>query len=492
MKRKFADISESLGKIPPSALDLEEAILGALMLEKNAIIEVAGFLRPEHFYSDSHRELFQAILELFQEAGKIDMRTVVAQLRKNGKMELVGGPSAIAELTSKVSSAANIEYHARIVLEYSMKRMLIQLASKIHHDAHEDTSDVFELIDQTNLELQEVLDNAITGKAERKIGEVAYQVVQDIQARQSGHHTGLPTGFNAIDSLLNGLQPTDLIIIAARPGMGKSSLAMQIGKQVSETGNPVGAFLLEMSNKQTVERLAVSETEVDSEKVKKGKLVDYEVTRMIDGLGKLSSLPIYLDDTPMLNIVELRARAMRMKTKYKVKLIIIDYLQLIRGLSTKNGNREQEIALIARTLKGMAKELEIPIIALSQLSRSVETRGGDKRPQLSDLRESGSLEQDSDVVVFLYRPEYYKITVDSDGMPTHGLCEVIVAKHRNGSTDTVKLKFVGRVTKFFDWSTEYQPPAQRMDQSEYVEKHYKNPLPSEKSEDDFKSDDLPF
>lgn len=489
------DITESLGKLPPQAMDIEEAVLGAVMIESNAIIEIAGFLRPEHFYDEAHKEIYRAVLELFASSSKIDMRTIVMHLRKSGKIELVGGAFRIAELTSKVSSSANIETHARILVEMGMKRELIQLASTVHHDAYEDTVDVFTIIDQSNLRMQEILDHAISASAERHIKDIAYDVVKDMQARQSGHHTGLDSGYPVIDSILNGWQKTDLVIIAARPGMGKTAFVTQSCMSIAERGTPVGMFSLEMSSKQLIGRVVASESEIESEKINRGKMDTYEVERYLGACGKISSVPFYIDDSPFLNIVELRARAMRMKTKYGVKLIVIDYLQLIKGINdgTKNMNRDQELGLITRTLKGIAKELDLPIIALAQLSRAVEQRGGLKKPQLSDLRESGSIEQDADVVMFLYRPEYYKITDTEDGQSTHGLCEAIIAKHRNGSTGEVNLKFIGKYTKFVPWIGSYTNSTVTSERQELGFKHYKDPT-QEYGESPVKNkdDDQPF
>jgi replicative DNA helicase len=483
------DITDSLGKLPPQALDLEEAILGALMLEKNAIVEVASSLRADHFYHESHRTIYEAIISIFSAGEKIDMRTVVNAVRKAGKLELVGGAYKIAELTSKVSSAANIEYHTRILIEFAMKRSLIMMASEVHHDAYEETIDVFNIIEKTNLNLQEILDNAISGKADKSMAEITFEVIKEQQARQSGKHTGLDSGYPVVDAMLNGFQKTDLIIVAARPGMGKTSWVMQAVKNIAEKSVPVGVFSLEMGAKQLVERMAIAESEIEADVVKKGRLDPYEWQRYMAAHGGLAKLPIHIDDTAFMTIVELRARAMRMKSKHNIQLLVIDYLQLIKGINEFGNNmtRDQEIGVISRTLKGVAKELDIPVIALSQLSRSVETRGGLKRPMLSDLRESGSIEQDADVVMFLYRPEYYKITQDEDGLPTHGLCECIIEKHRNGATGTVKQKFIGKHTKFANWISETTIPVSKARQ-QYADKHYKNPteeLPKE-------GDDLPF
>lgn len=445
------DISESLGKLPPQALDLEEAILGALMLEKNALTAVVEFLRPEHFYSEQHREIYTAIIDLFKASQPVDMRTVVAHLRKVAKLELVGGAYYIAELTSKVSSAANIEYHSRIIIEMAIKRDLIQIASQIHHDSYEDTTDVFELLDKAEQNIFKISDSNLR-KNYDSMKSLMFQATQEIQEKRNHKDglTGIPSGFSRLDRVTSGWQKAELIIIAARPGMGKTAFVVSALRNASVDFNfPVALFSLEMASLQLVNRLISAEAELDSEKIRKGNLADFEWQQMVHKTKRLSSAPIFIDDTPALSILELRAKCRRLKAEHNIQLVVIDYLQLMKGEAS--GNREQEIASISRALKGIAKELNVPVIALSQLSRGVETRGGDKRPQLSDLRESGSIEQDADIVMFLYRPEYYKITVDEEGMPTQGMAEVIIAKHRNGSLENVKLKFIGKYTKFADY-----------------------------------------
>jgi len=787
------DISESLGKLPPQAIDLEEAILGALMLEKNALTAVVEFLRPDHFYKEQHKEIYNSIIDLFKATEPVDMRTVVAQLRKNAKLELVGGAYYIAELTSKVSSAANIEYHARIIIEMAIKRDLIQIASQVHHDAYEDTTDVFELLDKTEQSIFQISDSNLR-KNYDNMKSLMYRAIQELQEKKNHKDglTGIPSGFSRLDRVTSGWQKSDLVIIAARPGMGKCLgkgtkvlmfdgslknvedvrveeqlmgddstprkvvsiargrenmywvhqnhgisyrvneshilslkrsrtegghehgevlnievrdyliksttfksnykgykvaiefdekplplepyyLGLLLGdghsyssrvtnidqevidylaeyaddldlelveyKQEGRTNNygvtsgkqekkgfspqaalrelnllqnkqiphsflvnsaenrlallaglidsdgyydsenhvyeivqkreglakqikflcdtlgfktsirtkkatiadrgfeedifrvrlsgdlnkipvrverkkarertsivdwrhtgiqleldkvddyygfeidgnrlflledmtvthntafivtalrnaavdfnhPVAIFSLEMASLQLVNRLISAEAELESEKIKKGNLADFEWQQLVSKTTRLSSAPIFIDDTAALSILELRAKCRRLKAEHNIQLIVVDYLQLMKG--EMGGNREQEIASISRALKGIAKELSVPVIALSQLSRGVETRGGDKRPQLSDLRESGSIEQDADIVMFLYRPEYYKITVDEEGMPTQGMAEVIIAKHRNGSLENVKLKFIGKYTKFADYDS---------------------------------------
>lgn len=446
------DIADSLGKLPPQALDLEEAILGALMLEKNALTAVVEFLRPEHFYTEQHKEIYTAIIDLFKNSEPVDMRTVVAQLRKAGKLELVGGAYYIAELTSKVSSAANIEYHARIIIEMAIKRDLIQIASQIHHDAYEDTTDVFELLDKTEQNIFQISDSNLR-KNYDSMKSLMFQATKELQEKRNHKDglTGIPSGFSRLDRVTSGWQKSDLVIIAARPGMGKTAFIVSALRNAAvDFSIPVAIFSLEMASLQLVNRLISAEAELDSEKIKKGNLADFEWQQMVHKTTRLSSAPIFIDDTPALSILELRAKCRRLKAEHNIQMIVVDYLQLMKG-EAGSGNREQEIASISRALKGIAKELSVPVIALSQLSRGVETRGGDKRPQLSDLRESGSIEQDADIVMFLYRPEYYKITVDEDGMPTQGMAEVIIAKHRNGSLENVKLKFIGKYTKFADY-----------------------------------------
>lgn len=444
------EISDSLGKLPPQALDLEEAVLGALMLEKNALNAVVEFLKPEHFYSEQHKEIFTAIVDLFKATEPVDMRTVVNQLRKTGKVELVGGAYYIAELTAKVSSAANIEYHARVIMEMAIKRTLIEVASKIQSDAYEDTTDVFELLDKTEQSIFQISDSNLRKNYDnmRNLMARAIQELQVLKEHKDGL-TGVPSGFTELDRMTSGWQKSDLVIIAARPGMGKTAFVVSALRNAAvDFKIPVAIFSLEMASIQLVNRMISAEAELESEKIKKGNLAEHEWAQLVHKTSRLSSAPIFIDDTPALSILELRAKCRRLKAEHGIQIVVVDYLQLMRG--EQGGNREQEIASISRSLKGIAKELSVPVLALSQLSRGVETRGGDKKPQLSDLRESGSIEQDADIVMFLYRPEYYKITVDEEGLPTQGTGEVIIAKHRNGSTGSVKLKFIGKYTKFAD------------------------------------------
>ncbi|MFQ3213332.1 MAG: replicative DNA helicase [Marivirga sp.] len=458
------EIGDNMGKIPPQAVDLEEAVLGALMLEKDALTSVIDILKPESFYKDAHEEIYKAIVALFNNSEPIDLLTVTNQLRKAGKLDVVGGSFYITELTSRVNSAANIEYHARIIAEQAIKRQLIKISREIQNEAYEDTTDVFDLLDKTEQELFDVTNSNIK-KNYADMHSLMKEAFRELEERRNHTDglTGVPTGFSALDRVTSGWQKSDMVIIAARPGMGKTAFIVSALRNAAvDFKQPVAMFSLEMSSVQLVNRLISAEAELDSEKIKKGQLADHEWQQLVHKTAALTEAPIFIDDTPALSILELRAKCRRLKQQHDIQLVVIDYLQLMSGDSSKGGgggNREQEIASISRALKNIAKELSIPVIALSQLSRAVETRGGDKRPQLSDLRESGSIEQDADMVMFLYRPEYYGITEDENGIPTTNVGEVIIAKHRNGSLETVALKFVGRFTKFSDLDSPGMEPS---------------------------------
>jgi replicative DNA helicase len=493
------DVSEGLGKLPPQALDLEEAVLGALMLEKNALNTVIAILQPDHFYKDSHKEIYQSIIDLFQASEPIDMRTVVHQLRKSGKIELIGGAYVIAELTAKVSSASNIEFHARVVAEMAIKRRLISVGSELHTIAYEDHADAFELLDQAQSSLDEVSSAFL--KKNIKSTKTIFQetFTQMMSARDNGGVIGIPSGYNALDRLTAGWQKTFLVIIAARPSMGKSVFVTNTMRNAAvDFKIPVAMFSLEMSESQVMQRLIAGETSIDMDKIIKGNLADNEVQIVIEKTNRLQSAPIFIDGTPSISTTELRAKARRLKAEHGIGLIIVDYLQLMQG--DRSGNREQEIASISRALKGIAKELDVPVLALSQLSRSVETRGGDKRPNLSDLRESGSIEQDADVVGFLYRPEYYKIAVYEDGFSTQGVMEVIIAKARQGKCDTAKLNFIGKYQKVVDFNDTPFTPGPNFRPVERDSRNYKDYQVSRNEhafgDDEVKpvppNDDMPF
>lgn len=442
------------GKLPPQAVELEEAVLGALMLDKNAVAEVIDLLQPESFYYDSHQKIFKVIHTLFHQTQPIDILTVTQQLRKSGDLELAGGAYYITQLTNRVASAANIEYHSRIVLQKFIQRELIRISSDIIKDAYEETSDVLELLDRAERNLFAIAESNIRRKYEDMHSLISKAIKEvEIASKQESGVTGVPSGFTELDRVTAGWQKSDLIIVAARPGMGKTAFTLSLAKNAAVKFNkPVAFFSLEMSSIQLVNRMISSETEISTEKLRKGELADYEWQQLNMKVTPLTNAPIYIDDTPALSVFELRAKCRRLASEKKISLIIIDYLQLMTGGGdNKNGNREQEISHISRSLKSIAKELSVPIIALSQLSRAVESRAGQsKRPQLSDLRESGAIEQDADMVMFIYRPEYYGLTETEDNLPTANLAEIIVAKNRNGALKTVNLKFIAHLTKFTD------------------------------------------
>ena len=452
---RIGALSNNIGKLPPQATDIEELVLGALMLEKDALDKVADTLSPESFYKESNQAIYQAILGLFDNQQPIDIKTVVHQLKKTSLLEMAGGAYYISQLASKVNSSANIEYHAAIISEQAIKRSLISISSNIQKNAYEDTTDAFELLDYAEQQLFDISEKNIK-RNYNKISDLSEKAVADIRAKMDNKDglTGVPSGFSTLDRITSGWQPSDLVIIAARPGMGKTTFVTSVLRNAAVDFNePVAIFSLEMSNAQLVNRIIASESELNGEKIKMGNLEEFEWEQIVHTTRSLFKAPMFIDDTPALSIREFRTKSRRLVSQYNVRLLIVDYLQLMCGetVGRNNMNREQEIASISRSLKNLAKELDIPIIALSQLSRSVETRGGDKRPVLADLRESGSIEQDADMVIFLYRPEYYDMDFDDTGQSNKNLCELIIAKNRNGRTDSVKLKFIGEYTKFSDW-----------------------------------------
>ena len=458
-------VSLEKGKIPPQAIDLEAVVLGAMLIDKKGVDEVIDILHKDVFYVEAHQHIFEAVFQLFQEAQPIDLLTVSNKLKMNEKLDIAGGDYYLIELTRKVGSSAHIEFHARIILQKFVQRSLIKISTEIIEDSYADNKDVFDLLDDAEAKLYEVTQGNL-----KKSVETAQDLV--IQAKQKIEEisnkdglSGVPSGYDKLDKLTSGWQPSDLVIIAARPGMGKTALTLSMARNIAVNTNiPVAFFSLEMSSVQLITRLISSETGLTSEKLRTGKLEKHEWEQLNVKAKALESAPLFIDDTPSLSIFDLRAKARRLASQHKIKLIIIDYLQLMTaGSSQKGGNREQEISTISRNLKALAKELDIPVIALSQLSRAVETRGGSKRPLLSDLRESGAIEQDADIVSFIYRPEYYKIDEwdDEDQSPTDGQAELIIAKHRNGGLENIRLKFIGELGRFenledFDMPFEFE------------------------------------
>ncbi|MDG1038490.1 MAG: replicative DNA helicase, partial [Polaribacter sp.] len=441
------------GKIPPQAVELEEAVLGAMMIDKKGIDDVIDVLSSDAFYDQKHQEIYAAIYELFQNSEPIDLLTVSNLLKKNGKLEFVGGDFSLIRLTQKVASSAHIEFHARIILQKYIQRKLISISSEIIENAYDESSDVFELLDDAEAKLFEVTQGNLK-KSSEAAGSLVKQALKKIQEiGNSEGMSGLETGFTKLDALTSGWQSSDLVIIAARPGMGKTAFVISMAKNMAiDFGHGVAVFSLEMSSVQLITRMISSETGLTSEKLRKGNLEAHEWEQLNVKVKKLSDAPIFIDDTPSLSVFDLRAKARRLVSQHNVKILVIDYLQLMTAGGKAGGNREQEISMISRNLKALAKELEVPVIALSQLSRAVETRGGSKRPLLSDLRESGAIEQDADIVSFIFRPEYYGMTEwdDDEHSPCEGQGEFIVAKHRNGGLDNIRLKFTGHLAKFSD------------------------------------------
>lgn len=456
------------GKLPPQAVDLEEAVLGALMLEKEAVNEVIDVLNANSFYKEAHQKIYKAVIELFGESKPIDILTVTEQLKENGDLDFVGGPYYISQLTNRVASAANIEFHARIIAQKYIQRELIRISSETIKDAYDESTDVFDLLDKAETNLFKVAEGNIR-KSTDTMTDLITQAIQQVEemGKKDGGVSGVPTGFGDLDQLTGGFQPSDMVVLAARPGMGKTAFVLSMARNTAvEFKKPIAVFSLEMSSLQLVNRLIASETELSAEKLKKGTLENYEWEQLHAKIGNLADAPIYIDDTPALSVFELRAKCRRLKAQHDIQMVVIDYLQLMTAGSEK-GNREQEISTISRSVKTIAKELSIPIIALSQLSRAVETRGGSKRPQLSDLRESGAIEQDADMVMFIYRPEYYGITEDEEGESVEGIGEIIVAKHRNGALDDIRLKFIPHLAKFdnLNHNTDFNVPVGDLPQS---------------------------
>lgn len=462
---KSAVISLEKGKIPPQAVDLEEVVLGAMLIDKKGVDEVIDILHADVFYKESHQYIYDAIFKLFESSEPVDLLTVSAQLKRDGRLELVGGDFYLIKLTQKVASSAHIEFHARIILQKYIQRSLIKISNEIIEEAYDEATDVFDLLDNAEAKLYDVTQGNLKRSAETAQNLViqAKKKIEEISNKDG--LSGIPSGFDKVDKLTSGWQPSDLIIIAARPGMGKTALTLSMARNIAVNANiPVAFFSLEMSSVQLITRLISSETGLSSEKLRTGRLEKHEWEQLNVKVKALEKAPLFIDDTPSLSIFDLRAKARRLASQHKIQLIVLDYLQLMTaGSSQKGGNREQEISTISRNLKALAKELNIPVIALSQLSRAVETRGGSKRPILSDLRESGAIEQDADIVSFIYRPEYYKIDEwdDEERTPTQGQAEFIVAKHRNGGLDNIRLKFIAQLGKFdnlddFDSPFEFQ------------------------------------
>lgn len=449
------------GRIPPQAVEVEQAVLGAMLIEPEAIPRAIEILQPGTFYSDRHNKIYEAIRSLFDRTNPVDIITVTDELKRREELEAIGGAYYVSELTAKVANAANVEYHARIIAEKSLLRQMIETMGNLIGKAYDPGSDAFELLDSAESDIFQISESQLK-RAASSMKDVLKETLtrlEGIHGREGGV-TGVPSGFTKLDQMTAGWQPSDLVILAARPSMGKTAFALACARNAAlhpKTPTGVAIFSLEMSAQQLAQRMLTSEARVDAQAARTGRLRDEDWPRMARAAGRLSEAAIFIDDTPGLSALELRAKCRRLKAEHDIGLVIVDYLQLMHGsTNNKNANREQEIAHISRSLKALAKELDVPVLALSQLSRAVETRGGDKRPQLSDLRESGSIEQDADVVGFIYRAERYGITVDENGNSTEGMAELLIGKQRNGPIGDVRLAFVHQFARFENLNSYYQ------------------------------------
>ena len=461
-REAFAAMTDTPGNVPPQAVELEEAVLGALMLEKDSIITVQEFITPEAFYTEEHRTIYRAIEELSTELKPIDLYTVTERLKVRKELQKVGGASYLAQLTQKVGSAANVEFHAKIIAQKYVQRELIRSATEIQRRSYDESTDVTELIGYAESEIFKVAEGHVKRSVQSSKDLLAKALMQIEEAsKNTSAFNGVPSGFMAIDRVTLGWQLSDLIIVAARPSMGKTAFVLSMARNMAvDHERPVAFFSLEMSSVQLMMRLIIAETGIPGNDIKSGRLTPEQWRHLESATKPLGAAPLYIDDTPALSVFEFRSKARRLKIHNDIQIIIIDYLQLMTGgTQDSKGNREQEVAFISRTLKAIAKELNVPIIALSQLSRATELRGGSKRPQLSDLRESGAIEQDADIVAFIHRPEYYGINQDENGMPTAGMAEIIIAKHRNGAVTDVNLRFLKDQARFADVDETLMPEA---------------------------------
>ncbi len=442
--------SPDFGRVPPQALDMEEAVLGAIMLEKDAVITILDILKSESFYKEAHQKIYSAIIRLSQKEFPIDLYTVTEELKANELLDEIGGPVYLTQLTSKVVSAAHVEFHARIVAQKYIQRELIRVSSDIQNKAFDNTYDINELLDYSENELFQIAEGNIK-KEVATLNVVLKEAIHEIEeaSKREDALVGLPSGFTNLDRLTMGWQRSDLIIVAARPSVGKTAFALSMARNMTvDHKKSVAFFSLEMSSIQLVNRLIVAETELPSSRIRNGKLHADEWKQLEERIKNLENAKLYIDDTPAISVFELRAKCRRLKAQKKLDIAVVDYLQLMTG-PKEAGSREQEVSSISRSLKSIAKELNVPIIALSQLNRSVEMRGGSKRPQLSDLRESGAIEQDADMVVFIHRPEKYGMDLEN-GASSKGIAEIILAKNRNGPIDDVLLKFREERAQFVD------------------------------------------
>ena len=480
-QKSAASFQNGGGRIPPQAVEVEEAVLGAMLIEREAATIALQLLQPDDFYKPAHKHIFETLFDLYERGNPLDILTVESELRDKNLLDTVGGGGYLADLTRSVSSAANIDYHSQIISEKAVKRNLILHCNEIIKTAYDTTSDAKEVLDNAEQRIFDIA-NTKSRSSATAISDILKDTLgylEDLRGKPQGI-TGVPSGLD-VDNFTSGWQNGDLVIIAARPSMGKTAFVLTAARNAAlhpdEDLQPgVAMFRLEMSAQQLVQRFLTMEARVDAQKARTGKVKDEDFKELIDAAGRLFSADIFIDDTPSLSIMELRTKCRRLKSEHDIGLVVVDYLQLMTASSRDIGNREQEIATISRGLKSLAKELNVPVIALSQLSRQVEQRGGDKRPQLSDLRESGSIEQDADVVCFLYRPEYYGITTTPEGESTHGLAELIIGKQRNGPIGSTRMFFVKEYARFERLSRIDTGSSQSPGGNDYLEDN--NPSPA--------------
>ena len=468
----LATLAPEMGNVPPQAIELEESVLGALMLEADQLPVVQEYLSEDAFYKEEHRLIYRVINQLSSEREPIDLYTVTSRLKTNRELTKVGGASYLAQLTQRVGSAANIEFYARIVTQKYIQRELIRASTEIQRRSYDGANDITDLIGYAESEILKITEGHVK-RSVQSAADILRRSIEQIEkaSENDSRYNGVCTGFTELDNTTLGWQPSDLIIVAARPSMGKTAFVLTMARNMAvEYETPVAFFSLEMASTQLMNRLIVGETGLDHKLIRSGKLSPDEWKILETKTKPLGMAPLYIDDTPALSIYEFRSKARRLHSNYGIKLIIIDYLQLMTASGQGDkGNREQEVSFISRTLKGIAKELNIPIIALSQLNRAAESRTGSKRPQLSDLRESGAIEQDADVVALIHRPEYYGFTQTDTGESTAGLTEIILAKHRNGEVRDIKLRFVKDQAKFVNWDQSPIQPATQQGDFDMVE-----------------------
>lgn len=442
-------IEPSGERLPPQAVEAEQSVLGAMLLSKEAIGKAVELLEESCFYRVEHQQIFQAIVTLYDQNKPVDLITLTQELKKRRELKEVGGRVYLMNLLESTPTAANLEYYARIVLEKATLRKLADVATGIVTECYQPQVEADNLLDKAEQQIFNLSESRMRGGFVH-IGEIlphTFEAIEEFHKRE-GFVTGIPSGFKELDSLTSGFQKSDLVIIAGRPSMGKTALSLSIAQYVSiKEKLPVAIFSLEMSKNQLVQRMLCSEARVDSHLLRTGRLPNRDWPRLSIAVGPLSEAPLFIDDTPAIGVLEMRAKARRLKSSHNIGMVILDYLQLMQGPKGAE-NRQQEISTICRSLKGLAKELDVPVVALSQLSRQVEVRGKEHRPQLSDLRESGAIEQDADLVLFIYRPEIYGILQDRKGNPLQGVAEIIIGKQRNGPTGSVKLAFIDEYAKF--------------------------------------------